>query len=279
MCPYPRRLVNGEGGFLEAGEMVCHCLLVEGPRGLTLVDTGFGVEDLRAPRERLGAAFTAAIRPQREERTTALAQVRALGFDPADVRDLVVTHLDLDHAGGLPDFPHARVHTSYDEQRAAVHPPTLAERERYRRAHFAHGPKWALHASEGGERWFGFDAVRALEEGDPEVLLVPLAGHSRGHCAVAVRTEKGWLLHCGDAYFHRVETQGDGAGAPFGLRLFQRLVASNNALRVANQARLRELVREHASEVTVFCAHDPREFEALRGVPAATRARRRDAGA
>ncbi|WP_373317754.1 MBL fold metallo-hydrolase [Planotetraspora silvatica] len=28
-----------------------------------------------------------------------------MGYDPADVRHIVVTHLDVDHCGGLPDFP------------------------------------------------------------------------------------------------------------------------------------------------------------------------------
>ena len=47
----------------------------------------------------------------------------------------------------------------------------------------AHGPLWTEHGA-GGEAWFGFTAVRAV--GD-DVLLVPLRGHTRGHCAVAVR--------------------------------------------------------------------------------------------
>src|SRR3546814_3596661 len=43
---------------------------------------------------------------------------------------------------------------------------------------WAHGPKWQTH-SIAGERWNGFDAVRALGDGDDEILLVPLAGHTR----------------------------------------------------------------------------------------------------
>jgi glyoxylase-like metal-dependent hydrolase (beta-lactamase superfamily II) len=38
-------------------------------------------------------------------------QVQRLGFDPRDVRHIVLTHLDFDHAGGLDDFPHATVAT------------------------------------------------------------------------------------------------------------------------------------------------------------------------
>jgi len=51
-----------------------------------------------------------------------------LGFDPADVRDIVLTHLDLDHAGGLIDFPWARVHVYAEELRALQSPSDAAER-------------------------------------------------------------------------------------------------------------------------------------------------------
>jgi glyoxylase-like metal-dependent hydrolase (beta-lactamase superfamily II) len=39
-----------------------------------------------------------------------LEQVKQLGFSPRDVRHIVLTHLDSDHAGGLENFPEAHVH-------------------------------------------------------------------------------------------------------------------------------------------------------------------------
>jgi len=42
------------------------------------------------------------------------------GYDPADVTDIVLTHLGLDHSGGLPDLPAARVHVHDAEYRAAM---------------------------------------------------------------------------------------------------------------------------------------------------------------
>lgn len=258
MCPLSAKLINGEGGLLSPARMVCHCWLVESDDGLILVDTGVGTRDLADITGRMGRVFKHVVRPILDPESTAIAQIRKLGFDPADVRHIIPTHLDLDHAGGLPDFPDATVHVFEPEHRAAMNRATLPERERYRPQHWAHGPRWALR-SEQGERWFGFDGVRAIS-GVDDVLLIPLQGHTRGHCGIAVRAEDGWWLHAGDAYFFHGETRQPPSCTP-GLKLFQRMVAIDNRRRLENQERLRELVRDHGSEVRVHCAHCPVEFE------------------
>lgn len=265
MCPFSARLINGEGGVLAPGRLVAHCLLIESDAGLVLVDTGIGLDDLAAPRTRLGAPFLAMVRPTLSADETAARQVERLGFRREDVRHIVVTHLDLDHAGGLPDFPAAEVHVLEDEHRAAMRRATLGERMRYVSAQWAHQPRWTVHPRTGGDRWMGFESVRALGGGvEPEVLLVPLTGHTRGHCGVAVRRGDGWLLHCGDAYFFRDETDPVRPRCTPGLELFQRLVAVDGRQRRANQRRLVELRRDHGGEVRLFCAHDATEFEQLR---------------
>ncbi len=93
---------------------------------------------------------------------------------------------------------------------------------------------------------------------------MPLAGHSEGHCGVAVKTpgDGGWLLHAGDTYFTRREVDPVAPREPFGSGLFQRLRSTDNAVRRANVARLRALRRDHP-EVQVFSAHCATEFEAL----------------
>ena len=106
----------------------------------------------------------------------------ALGHQAEDVTDIVLTHLDLDHAGGLGDFPSgpgARVRATSSTD--AMDPP-LREKARYCQDQWAHGPHWVRHRVRG-EEWFGFDSVTVL--GD-DVLLVPLRGHTHGHCGVAV---------------------------------------------------------------------------------------------
>ncbi|MEX2193997.1 MAG: MBL fold metallo-hydrolase [Thermoleophilaceae bacterium] len=263
MCPYGQRWLSGEGSLLGKAELVAHCLLIESGDGLVLVDTGFGTGDVADPK-RLGQPFRALIRPRVEQHATALAQITEKGFDPADVRHLVLTHLDVDHAGGLPDFPGAQVHVLAAEKEVMENPP-LRERGRYIRGHFAHGPRWATHGA-GGDSWFGFESVRAIPELDGDLALVPLTGHTAGHTAVAVREGEGWLLHCGDAYFHHGEVVTPPTCPP-GLRLFQNIVGHDNKARRSNQERLRELVRDHGDEVRPFCAHDPLELEQMQQPP------------
>ncbi len=92
------------------------------------------------------------------------------------------------------------------------------------------------------------------------MALIPLAGHSRGHSGVAVKSGEGWLLHCGDAYFNRAQVATP-PSCPPGLTLFQRVLASDHRARLANTERLRELALSHGDEVSLFCSHDPHELE------------------
>ena len=263
MCPYGGGWLDGSATpFWGAGTLVCHVLLVETPRdGLVLVDAGIGLEDIR-DRSRMGGAFALVARPRFDPAEAARSRVEALGFAAEDVRHIVLTHLDLDHAGGLADFPDAKVHVLRDEHRAAFDPPTVGERHRYRSAQFRHEPDFETYDA-AGEPWFGFAAVRELVGLPPELLMIPLSGHSRGHAAVAVEGEGGWLLHCGDAYFHRDEMRGEDWSCPDGLTFFQNLVALDRGAMERNKQRLRELRRAHGDEVRLFSAHDVVELERL----------------
>ncbi|SDM00031.1 Glyoxylase, beta-lactamase superfamily II [Nonomuraea jiangxiensis] len=260
MHPASQRLINGTGGLFAAATLVCHCLLVETEQSLILIDTGFGTRDAEEPVRSLGENFLRLIRPLLDPRESALSQVIRLGYQPTDVRHIVLTHLDPDHTGGISDFPWATVHLHAREHEAGMLRPTRGERRRYRPNQWAHGPVWSTYDENDGDDWFGFAAVHQLKGLPPEILLIPLAGHSRGHTGVAVDTGARWLLHAGDAYFFRGEIDPARPHCPPGLRMSQNMVQFNGPARHANLTRLRELRASHHDQVDVFCAHDPVEL-------------------
>src|SRR3954451_9318603 len=128
-CPLGGYLMDGRSRGLRA-RLTCHCLLVETGSALVLVDTGFGLCDVAAPRTRLSRVFLALTSPEFREEMTAVRQIAALGFDPRDVRHIVMSHLDFDHAGGLDDFSEATVHLLSDEREAAFAQRTTLDRMR-----------------------------------------------------------------------------------------------------------------------------------------------------
>ncbi len=260
-CPVGGRFFDGVSPGVQ-GRLVCHCLLIEGPDSLILVDTGFGTRDVADP-ARLPAFFRNLNNIQLRPEETAIAQVRALGFRPEDVRHVIVSHLDFDHAGGIADFPWATIHVLDRERDAARHyDGGKTGGLRYRPAQWDDVTDWHRYMVGNGERWFGFDAVRQLHGLPPEILLVPLAGHTWGHAGVAIAEPGGWLFYAADAYFYRGEVLTPPQRTP-GLTAYQKMMEVDSAARLTNQARLRALQAEHGSEVRMFCGHDATEFDLL----------------
>jgi len=261
MCPIGQRLVNGTGSIFQRARMVCHCLLVETHDGLALVDTGIGLDDIADP-PRLGRRWVRQCTPRLDPAETAVRQVRALGYSPDDVRHIMLTHLDRDHAGGIGDFPKARIHVHRREYDMAVSAQIAAPAGRYVTAQWRHAPDWAFYG-EGGDDWFGFKGVRALGDREPGILMIPLPGHTLGHCGIAVRGRDKWRLHAGDAYFFHGQIEAR-PRMPLALGLFQRRADMDRATRQANQERLRALKAAHGDEVMIFNSHDPVDYETCR---------------
>jgi glyoxylase-like metal-dependent hydrolase (beta-lactamase superfamily II) len=262
MAPLGGALFDGASAGPTA-KLACHCLLLETDQGLVLVDTGFGMKDVRHPHRRLSSFFLYLDNIQLDPDLTAIRQIERLGFSPYDVRHIVMTHLDFDHTGGLEDFPQAAVHVTQRELDAASRASGFRDTRRYPRGHLDGVRSWRTYGA-GGDRWFGFDSVRALRGLSPEILLVSLPGHTAGHCGVAIDTGGGWLLHAGDGYFFRHEMDEPERRCPAATRAYQRLMAVDYELHLYNQARLRELYQDARAPMTVFCTHDMVEFEALR---------------
>jgi len=261
MCPRGGRLISGRGGLFARAQLVCHCLLIESEDGLVLVDTGIGSDDISSP-ARLGPRWVRQTSPKLDPAETALAQVRALGFSPDDVRHVLLTHLDRDHAGGIGDFQKARVHVHRNEHAMAVEGRPPAPIGRYVGKQWQHRPDWQFYGEEG-EDWFGFRGVRALGDRNNDILIIPLPGHTPGHCGIAVRRRDDWLLHAGDSYFFHGQLE-EKPRTPLLLGMFQRRADLDRTTRMVNQERLRRLKRAHGEAVTIVNSHDPVDYEVCR---------------
>lgn len=240
--------------------LVCHVLLVETPGGLVLVDSGLGLRDAESPASRFGPARFY-VRPAFDPQEAAVNQVRRLGFEPSDVRHIIVTHFDADHVGGLADFPWAQVHLTDAEAFAALHPKTLVEKQRYLPAGYAHGPVLVEHSPAASESWRGFPGAKELTEIADGIVLISLPGHTRGHAAVAVDAGDRWILHVGDSFYHHGQLDGSGT-APRALTMMERSVAFDWKKVQANHQRLSELWAAGEPDLLLVNAHDPQLLRA-----------------
>ncbi len=170
-------------------------LLVETEQGLVLIDTGLGTHEYAAPTP-FTRFFQVITKMPMDAHEAALNQIVVLGYQPEDVRHIVLTHMHFDHISGLADFPQAQVHLAHREYDAFMGGRKSFYDLAYDHSYIAHAPDFQLY-DQRGEKWFDFDAIRLPFS--PEMWLIPLPGHTRGHCGVAIQTEQGWHLHCGDA--------------------------------------------------------------------------------
>ena len=258
MCPVGIKGSQSVTTLGERAKLVCHCLVIESEEGLVVVDTGFGIGDC-LQHARVPALMRTIMGTRLDIGETLSRQLPRLGFNAMDVRHVILTHLDFDHAGGIEDFPSAKVHVAKVELDVAREQASIKNRTRYRPSQWNDYVRWQTFG-DTGEPWFGFECVRDIPGLPPEILIVPLPGHSPGHSGVAVKTDTGWLFHAADAYFHHDEAHTAEGKCPAGLRAYQTMMEWDRTRRLHNRERVRDLVREQ-KDVTVICSHDIHELE------------------
>ena len=265
LFPFSTIPLFNTGRMFRRGLAVIHCLLLETASGLILVDTGYGVGDYLDPTP-VVRVFNTIIGLEGNVHQTALHQINALGYSSTDVTDIFLTHMHLDHTGGLADFPHARVH-AYDVELETALRGKGVESQVYINQHRAHDPDWHVHQIEA-DRWHGLACTPPIEVYGIRCFFVPMVGHSPGHCLVVMNLpDRRWVIHAGDAYGYHGQIDPDAPFFPPYHRLFRPLFFLHPVTRsfFIYDEDLRRLRRELGDELTIFCAHDPHEYQQLSG--------------
>ncbi len=129
--------------------------------------------------------------------------LKLVGVDPAEVADVIITHLHYDHAGNFELFPKAEFHI----QESEVHYATGRHMRYPRLAHgFEADDVCRLVRLNFGRR------VR-MHDGDAEVApgirVHRTGGHTAGLQFVTVHTARGWVVVASDAahFYENMESQ------------------------------------------------------------------------
>ena len=232
--------------------MPVHCVIFQFGDRVVLLDTGFGTREMNDPNRLIGEDALFKVGIMVDPRLTAFERLKARGIEPEQVTDIILTHLDNDHAGGLHDFPNATIHLSQEE---LVSYDGTRPRGPYKPYQISHLTKFKTYESTG-ERWFDLEARSLQLPNGLEAKLIPLPGHTMGHCGVAYREEGKWSLHAGDAYFDsRVNVLDPAPGLPIEIA-FQTSAPD----RQASIRKLQKLRTEHADKVAIYCTHDQQDF-------------------
>ena len=226
---------------------VC-CYLIEHPKGLLLVDTGWcreispaGVYDPQAVRRVLPAPLAALFHPYVPDGHAIHEQLAARGLRPQDLDCVLLTHLDPDHVAGLRHLKGAkRIVLPEDEYFwscrsvfKARQPRSLWLDQPIERLFYRGSPL-------GPNRW----AIDLF--GDESVLLVNVPGHTDGQAAILLRNGGRTLLLAADAAYsprnwREMITPGFGFGRDWQLRSLR-------------------WIAETAADpgcTAVLCSHDP----------------------
>lgn len=236
---------------------ICHCLILEDSNGLALIDSGLGLLEMQKPLERFGEGLLNGWGFTIDERLSALVQLKQLGIMPKDIKHILLTHADVDHAGGLRDFPDAEVHLLKEELDNINN-----KNPRYLFNQFEHNPKWKSY-SQSSTDWYGIEN-RAISIGfSSEISFIVLKGHTLGHTGVAVQQEDKWILHAGDTYYRFDEV----INTDSRVNVTATHSSDDNNARLKSLETMRKLKEHHATEISFFSTHDILEFKDEPGEP------------
>jgi glyoxylase-like metal-dependent hydrolase (beta-lactamase superfamily II) len=173
-------------------------------KGLVLFDTGYSMHSVQATRKFPERFYDLLVPITITPETTALSKIKKMGYQARDIRHVILSHFHGDHIGGIRDFPDAQftfyqkdyeTFKSYSRLKQISHAfiEKLIPEDFHQRMNAVNF--FNSRVPELGDDWFGHDLFD-----DGSLTLIPLTGHSSGHCGLFIRTQdskKYFLL--GDA--------------------------------------------------------------------------------
>jgi glyoxylase-like metal-dependent hydrolase (beta-lactamase superfamily II) len=172
-----------------------YAFAVEHAEGVALVDSGANAGLKRLPRWH--PYFQLAVKFDIEPEQEAGPQLRALGIAPSDVKLIVLTHLHIDHDGGLAAFPQARILVSAGERAAASGLRGRLGGYLPQRWPASFDPEPLVFA----DAPYGPFARSRRLTADGALVALPTPGHTSGHVSVALDDGERRIVFLGDASY------------------------------------------------------------------------------
>jgi N-acyl homoserine lactone hydrolase len=233
-------IIHPAPGTVLAGEVpesipVMFYLIVH-PKGLALFDTGMNLENWPLPYKKDGE--------QRSEQMID-AQLAKLGYTPDDIAYVIMSHLHMDHAGGMALFPNATFIVRKAELKAAWWPEP-----------FQWTYAFADYKDTRGYKFVQLDDHEDFDVFlDGSVVCIDTKGHTQGHQSLIVNLPKsGKTVLTADAA-DMADNLDDGHLPG---------VYWNGEETLRAIVKIQHLRREGA---LVMMAHDPEQFKALKIAP------------
>jgi len=196
-CARDLKPLNQGSGHGRADWSPTNAWVIEHADGVIVVDTGAAAHLKSLPRWH--PYFRLAVRFDIEPEQEIGPQLRMLGIGPRDVKTVVLTHLHIDHDGGLAHFPHSKILVDGGElDRASGLKGKLLGYLPNR------WPKWFDPSPLGfvKQPLFGPFATGAAVTAQGDVIVVPTPGHTPNHVSAIVQDADGSLaLLAGDASY------------------------------------------------------------------------------